>query len=79
MDSTPSLALILALVVNDGYSAWALAGWQVVYLLLGLALALRDAVPASVKAAAEHDSSIIDGLNVENAVAGVAGTLFVEP
>ncbi len=49
------VVLIPALVVNDGYSAWALAGWQVVYLLLGLALALRDGVPASVKAAAEHD------------------------
>ena len=30
--------LIPALALSDGYNAWALAGWQIPFLLLGVAL-----------------------------------------
>lgn len=32
------LVLIPALALSDGYNAWALAGWQIPFVLLGLAL-----------------------------------------
>jgi hypothetical protein len=40
------LVLIPALALSsEGYNAWALAGWQIPFLLLGVALAQQGAVP----------------------------------
>lgn len=46
------LALIPALALSNGYNAWALAGWQIPFALLGIALyqegaAFAQRVPAS--------------------------------
>ena len=39
------LVLIPALALSDGYNAWALAGWQIPFALLGVALYQQGAVP----------------------------------
>jgi hypothetical protein len=45
------LVLIPALALSDGYNAWALAGWQIPFVLLGLALRQQGAsLPAHVAA-----------------------------
>jgi hypothetical protein len=45
------LVLIPALALSDGYNAWALAGWQIPFLLLGLALRQQHALPTASTAA----------------------------
>lgn len=41
------LILIPALALSDGYNAWALAGWQIPFVLLGVALYHHGAVPVA--------------------------------
>jgi len=41
------LILIPALALSDGYNAWALAGWQIPFLLLGVALYQQRSVPVA--------------------------------
>lgn len=45
------LVLIPALSLSDGYNAWALAGWQLPFALLGLALVQQGTAPARRAAA----------------------------
>ncbi len=45
------LILIPALVLSNGYNAWALAGWQIPFALLGLALALQGTVHTAIPVA----------------------------
>jgi hypothetical protein len=45
------LVLIPALSLSDGYNAWALAGWQLPFALLGLALVQQGTAPARRTAA----------------------------
>ena len=45
------LVLIPALALSDGYNAWALAGWQIPFLLLGVALYQQHSVPVAETAA----------------------------
>ncbi|HEX9369492.1 MAG TPA: hypothetical protein VF897_00725 [Roseiflexaceae bacterium] len=47
----PYLVLIPAFAVSDGYNAWALAGWQIPFVLLGLALSQQRLAPAASTAA----------------------------
>lgn len=45
------LVLIPALALSNGYNAWALAGWQIPFALLGLALYREGAAPGQHAAA----------------------------
>jgi hypothetical protein len=45
------LILIPALALSDGYNAWALAGWQIPFLLLGFALYQQHSAPVVETAA----------------------------
>jgi hypothetical protein len=45
------LVLIPALALSNGYNAWALAGWQIPFLLLGVALYQQRSVPVAETAA----------------------------
>ncbi len=45
------LILFPVLLLSDGYNAWALAGWQLPFALLGLALSMQDSVRTAILAA----------------------------
>jgi hypothetical protein len=45
------LILLPAVALNDAYSAWALTGWQIPFLLLGVALSQQRSAPVAQAAA----------------------------